>query len=242
MPDAHYELPELAALYDIECGWSEDREFYRLLPGLPSKAVLELGCGTGLIARAMAGDGHDVTGVDPARAMLDVGRQSPNGDRMHWELGFAQHFRLDLCFDLAFMTGHAFQVLLTDEDVNTALDNIHRHLEPGGVFAFETRNPALPWERLFEDSEILQAPDGPVPIDWRVHWRRGEFIRFNTHYQFTDGERISESTLRFLPLDRLSELLVDRGFDIEHVYGNWDRTAFEPERSAEIIFIARAKP
>lgn len=242
MPDAHYELPELAALYDIECGWSEDREFYRLLPGSPPKTVLELGCGTGLIARAMAGDGHDVTGVDPAQAMLDVGRRSPNGDRMQWELGFAQDFRLDRRFDLAFMTGHAFQVLLTDEDVNAALDNIHRHLKPGGVFAFETRNPALAWEHLFEDSEILQAPGGPVTVDWRVHWRRGELIRFNTHYQFADGERISESTLRFLPLDRLSGMLVERGFEIENVYGDWDRSAFEPDRSAEIIFVARTKP
>jgi SAM-dependent methyltransferase len=241
MPDAHYELPELAALYDIECGWSEDREFYRQLPGPSPKSVLELGCGTGLIARRMAGDGHDVTGVDPAQAMLDVGRRSPNGDSVHWQLGFAQDFRLDSRFDLAFMTGHAFQVLLTDEDIAAALDNIHRHLKPGGVFAFETRNLALPWERLFEDSEILEAPDGAVPIDWRVHWREGEFIRFNTHYQFTDGERISESTLRFLPLDRLSDMLVDRGFEIEHVYGDWNRTAFEPERSAEIIIIARTR-
>lgn len=242
MPDAHYELPELAALYDIECGWSEDREFYRLLAGSPPKTVLELGCGTGLVARAMAGDGHDVTGVDPAQAMLDVGRRSSNGDRVRWEKGFAQDFALDRRFDLAFMTGHAFQVLLTDEDIIAALDNIHRHLKPGGIFAFETRNPALPWERLFEESEILDTPNGPVPIAWRVHWRRGEFIHFNTHYQFADRERVSESTLRFLPLKHLSEMLADRGFAIEHVYGNWDRTAFDAAHSAEIIFIARARP
>jgi hypothetical protein len=26
------------------------------------------------------------------------------------------------------------------------------------------------------------------------------------------------------------------------VYGNWDRTPFDPEHSAEIIFIARVRP
>ncbi|MCS0457536.1 MULTISPECIES: hypothetical protein [Rhizobium] len=28
MPDLHYEHPRLAALYDLACGWSEDRDFY----------------------------------------------------------------------------------------------------------------------------------------------------------------------------------------------------------------------
>lgn len=239
MPDAHYELPELAVLYDLSSGWSEDRDFYRRLPGSPPKAVLEVGCGTGLISRALAADGHDVTGVDPAQAMLDVGKASPNGDKVRWVLGYAQDFRLGRHFDTAFMTGHAFQVLLTDEDIHAALVNIWRHLKPGGVFAFETRNPALPWERIFEGREVLQTPNGPVDMEWRVDGRRGELIRFRTHYHLPEGERVSDSTLRFMPLDDLSDMVTGAGLTIEAVYGDWDSTPFVLERSREIILVTR---
>jgi SAM-dependent methyltransferase len=239
MPDAHYELPELAVLYDLNSGWSEDRDFYRRLPGSAPKAVLEVGSGTGLISRAMAGDGHEVTAVDPARAMLDVGLGAPDGEKVRWISGYAQDFRLDRHFDIAFMTGHAFQVLLTDEDVHAALVNIWRHLKPGGIFAFETRNPALAWERIFENSDTLQTPQGPVDVEWRVEARRGELIRFHTHYRLPGGERVSESTLRFLPLDRLSEMVTGAGLTIESVYGDWDSSPFIPEQSCEIIVVAR---
>jgi len=239
MADAHYELRELAALYDIECVWSEDRAFYLKLAGSEPITILEIGCGTGMVARAMAEAGHRVTGIDPAAAMLEVGRTSAFGDRVRWLQGTAQDFSVEERFDLVFMTGHAFQVLLGDDDIRQSLANIRRHLVPGGVFAFETRNPALPWETLFEEADTLATEAGPVPIEWRVLWRRGEFVRFDTHYQLPDGERISESTLRFLPLDRLREFLMEAGFEIQSLYGDWDKSTFDPETSQEIILLAR---
>jgi SAM-dependent methyltransferase len=239
MPDAHYELPELAALYDIESEWSDDRDFYLKLAGTEPIRVLEIGCGTGLVARAMAKAGHDVTGIDPAAAMLAVGRHSQFGDRIRWLKGTAQDFAIETSFDLIFMTGHAFQVLLADDDVSQSLANIRRHLKPGGIFAFETRNPALPWETIFQSAETLQAETGPVPVEWHVLWRRGELVRFDTHYKLPDGERISESTLRFLPLDRLTEFLDDAGLETRCLYGDWDKSPFNAETSREIILVTR---
>lgn len=238
MADAHYELPELAALYDLESGWSDDREFYLALAGSAPIRVLELGAGTGLIARAMAKAGHAVTAVDPAAAMLDVGRRAPFGTDITWIEGTAQDFAAATRFDLAFMTGHAFQVLLEDDDIRQSLANIRRHLVPGGTFAFETRNPALPWETIFQGARTLESNGGPVPVEWRVLWRRGEIVRFDTHYHLADGDRISESTLRFLPLDRLTGFLEEAGFAIDEVFGDWDRTPFDPATSREIIVVA----
>lgn len=238
MADAHYERPELAALYDLESGWSDDREFYLALAGSEAIHVVEVGAGTGLIARAMAKAGHTVTAVDPAPAMLDVGSRAPFGAAITWIEGTAQDFVAQDRFELAFMTGHAFQVLLDDEDIRQALTNIRRHLAPGGIFAFESRNPALPWETIFEGARTLETEGGPVPVEWRVLWRRGEFVRFDTHYHLADGDRISESTLRFLPLDRLIDFLEEAGFAIQTVFGDWDSTPFDPTTSREIIIVA----
>lgn len=238
MADAHYELPELAALYDLESGWSEDRDFYLKLAGNKLIRVLEVGAGTGLIARAMAQAGHRVTAVDPAEAMLEVGRQAPSGAAVTWLQGTAQDFTTNDRFDLAFMTGHAFQVLLEDDDIRQSLANIRYHLAPGGTFAFETRNPALPWETIFQGGRTLASDDGPVPVEWRVLWRHGEIVRFDTHYHLADGDRVSESTLRFLPLDRLEGFLEEAGLVVQAVFGDWDKTPFEPAASREIIILA----
>lgn len=48
MPDLHYEHPDLAEIYDLDSGWSVDRDFYLDLASGSPKQVLDLGCGTGL--------------------------------------------------------------------------------------------------------------------------------------------------------------------------------------------------
>lgn len=45
-------------------------------------------------------------------------------------------------FDAAVMTGHAFQCLLTDDEILETLVEVRRRLAPTGRFLFETRNPA----------------------------------------------------------------------------------------------------
>lgn len=93
--DPHYALPQLAQLYDLSCGWSPDRNFYLSLPANPPQRILDLGCGTGLICRHYAAQGHQVTGVDPAAAMLAVARREPNGQQVNWVKASAQHFHLN---------------------------------------------------------------------------------------------------------------------------------------------------
>jgi hypothetical protein len=50
-------------------------------------------------------------------------------------------------FNLAIITGHAFQVLVGDDELRASLTPIRQALTDGGHFAFETRNPlARAWE------------------------------------------------------------------------------------------------
>src|SRR4249920_1412740 len=43
--------------------------------GLASGTVVDLGCGSGILARRMTDAGYDVLGVDVSAAMLDLARQ-----------------------------------------------------------------------------------------------------------------------------------------------------------------------
>src|SRR5262245_13391441 len=86
--DQHYVDPRLVELYDIENTRGADTDFYLgLAADLNAHTILDLGCGTGLLTRELARDGHVVIGVDPAAAMLAYARRQPRADRVQWVEG-----------------------------------------------------------------------------------------------------------------------------------------------------------
>ncbi len=240
MPDLHYEEPSLAELYDLDSGWSLDRDFYLALAGKAPQRVLDLGCGTGLLCDAYAALGHVVTGVDPARAMLDIARQKPNGDRIDWVQAAAQHFRSPERFDLIIMTGHAFQVFLEDSDVLAVLATMRRHLAPGGLIAFESRNPAIDWPARWNRDADLAAEGHSVRQSRRVSRMANRRIAFDTHYELPGRTLISSSELLFLSRTEIEDHLTTSGLRAEAVYGGWLSEPFDEAVSEEIIVIVRA--
>ncbi len=65
--------------------------------GLDGQQVVDLGTGTGVLARGFARRGCTVTGLDPARAMLDEGRRldAEAGVRVTYRVGRAEDTRLN---------------------------------------------------------------------------------------------------------------------------------------------------
>src|SRR5579859_1448467 len=127
--DQSYANSRLAEVYDLDNPWGEDTDFYLALARQDSCHVLDLGCGTGTLCCALAERGHQVTGVDPAAAMLAVAKCKPHAKRVEWVESSAQSYRSGRRFDLITMTGHAFQVLLTDADALAALETRRGHLK-----------------------------------------------------------------------------------------------------------------
>jgi SAM-dependent methyltransferase len=239
MPDEHYENPKLAAIYDLFSPWSPDRDFYLSLAGEAPCHVLDLGCGTGLLCDAYAARGHIVTGVDPAPAMLAVARQKPHGSAIEWVQAAAQEYRSERRFDLIIMTGHAFQVLLRDEDVLAALTTMRRHLKPSGRAVFESRNPAIDWAAEWNGAEERSHQGIPIRETTEVLTRAGDRVTFEQRYELPDETLISFSELRFLPKQGIEERLAAAGLRVEALFGDWDRSPFDGSSSHEMIFIAR---
>lgn len=240
MPDLHYEHPRLAALYDLDSGWSEDRDFYLALAGEGRKRILDLGCGTGLICNAYAALGHDVTGADPSKAMLDVARRSPQGERIEWVQCFAQDFRSEKRFDLMIMTGHAFQVLLEEDDIRASFAAMREHLAEDGLIVFESRNPDIDWRARWDGGVFDFDIDGVVVRETReVLSVENQRICFDTRYAFPDEVLVSSSELLFLSRDEIERHILAAGLRIEKVLGNWDSAPFDPAHSDEMIFFVR---
>lgn len=244
--DEVFEDSLFASLYDHFNGWDVCDEFYLgLARTLKSGSrVLDLGCGTGLLACRIAEEGFAVTGVDPAEGMLEVARSRPGAERVSWIKGVGQTMQLPQRFDLVYMTGHAFQALLTDEDAVALLRQVHDHLAEDGLLAFDTRNPAqkawLSWTPDRRRS-IVTANHGEVEefFDSKADPETG-IVDLAAHYRFADTGKtiIGRSRIRFVDLDHLKRLLAAAMLAPAIWYGDWDRSPLT-ETSREFIVLAR---
>jgi SAM-dependent methyltransferase len=241
-PCAAYNIPRLAAIYDPINPPTPDYDFYVALAGSAPLTALDMGCGTGRLACALATRGHRVTGADPSPAMLGIARNRPGAKGVTWVEADAATFRSDTRFDLIIMTGHVFQVFLDDREVRTVLANLRRHLAPCGRLAFETRNPEIrEWEGWMpaETQERVSVPAaGKVNVHYDIQKVEGELVTFETHFSFSNGDTdMAPHTLRFMGRDRLAGFLAEAGFGNVTWFGDFDRQPIGPE-SPEIIAIA----
>ena len=239
-----YSDEQAAALYDLLNPWGPSDDFYLGLV-MDANAVLDVGCGTGaLLHRARrAGHAGRLCGVDPDRAMLGLARRRAD---IEWVVGTAASMAFDREFDLATMTGHAFQVLVGDDELRASLTAIRRALADGGRFAFETRNPlARAWASWNPENAVdVVDPSGrPVGISYEVQAVVGDVVTLTETTSDPDGAvlRVDRARLRFLDADTLAGFLADAGFEIEARYGGWLREPLVPA-SPEIITVARARP
>jgi SAM-dependent methyltransferase len=244
MPDRLFSDADLAALYDAMCPRDQRADFDFYLPMImAARAVLDVGCGTGALLHEVRDLGHAgrLVGLDPAAGMLAQALRRSDIDWVQGDLvsaGFAN------AFDLIVMTGHAFQVLVEDDDLRAALAAARRALTPSGRFAFETRNPAArEWERWRPDQAgSVIGPDGATVRMARevVSPFDGRTVSFTHTFTSSawDGPQLSQSTLRFLDAPQLAAFLRGAGLAVEAQFGDWGRTPLA-DSSPEIITIAR---
>lgn len=245
MADRYFTDPYLAAVYDAANPRPRRDDYNFYLPRIMAAGcVMDAGCGSGTLLTEAREAGHTgrLCGVDPAEGMLERARRHTG---IEWILGDLTVARWRAEFDLIVMTGHAFQAIVTDDDIAASLATARRALVHGGAFAFDTRNPAVrAWEAWrAENARTFAGPDGrPVRMTTEVEKTfDGRTVTF-TH-TFTGDHpslpQMSRSTLRFLDAEALADRLTQAGFQIEAQFGDFDGRAAAPD-APEIITIAKA--
>ena len=241
--DQHYVDPRLVALYDRDNPRGADTDFYLgLAADLRARTILDLGCGTGLLTRELAIDGRRVVGIDPATAMLSFARQQPGADRVQWIEGDSAALSTPAA-DLVIMTGNVAQVFLDNTVWAATLHDIHGALRPGGHLAFESRNPdARAWEEWNRGAtyERIDSPFGPLECWLELVDVGNGRVRFEGHNVFTaTGEVVvASSELRFRSLAELTDSLINAGFTVDQVHGDWHHG---PVTSTSRIFVIVAR-
>ena len=103
------------------------------------KMLLDLCCGDGRFAIAMARKGIDVTGVDASPYMLKYARERARKAQVtvHLRHREMQHLDIGAKFDLVTCWFDSMNYLLTKRELDTAFRKVNRVLKNGGLFIFD---------------------------------------------------------------------------------------------------------
>ena len=107
--------------------------------GAEPRSVLDVACGEGSFAVAMAGRGFQVTGVDRSLEMLELARRKAT-EADYWIEVLEQDMRalsLERRFDLATCWFDSLNYLLSMDDLKACCEGVHRALNPGSLFIFD---------------------------------------------------------------------------------------------------------
>jgi len=188
-----------------------DTDFYRRLARQTGGPILEVGCGTGRVAAALAADGHEVVGVDLSAPMLRLAEQRRGALSADVAARLSFHradlATLDLGRDFALIVTPArvFQFMLTSAAQRSALVALRTHLRPNGRLVLDLFDPRL--DLVIPSAEVKK--------------RGGEFIHPRT------GNRVTWTVTGQRP-DPARQLIVeDWTFSEINASGEVLRTATE---------------
>jgi len=237
-----YRDADLVELYDLDNPGGEDHAYYRALADeIDARTIVDLGCGTGLLTRSLAGPGRTVIGIDPSRTMLDYARRRPGGASVAWIHGDASALAPTGVADLAICTGNAVMHLGPQELAST-LASLAGTLRSGGTLSFESRNPAYrEWERWTPEATYGErATSAGYLREWLdvTEVREGRVV-FDAHNVFPDGEdRVYTSVLFFRTALEFQRELALAAFTDTTLAGDWHGAPVD-DRSRIIVFRSR---
>lgn len=169
MPDAIFDHPRLAKVYDAFDGPRDDLAAYLAIAGeLGADRVLDVGCGTGVVALTAARLGARVTGSDLTPKLIERARENSKIMSLDitWDVGDAEALPYkDGEFDaVVSQFGHMFA-----PRPEIAVRELLRVLKPGGTIAFSTWPPELLVGRMFALIGRYSPPPPPgasPPHQW----------------------------------------------------------------------------
>ena len=165
--------------------------------------ILDVGCGDGQIARALAQQGSTVLGVDPTQLHIDIANERGGGPT--YVLGGATKLPAE---DGSMDAVIACLVFEHIDEMDAAVAEVARVLRPGGQFSFFLNHPLLqtPGSGWIDD-HIIDPPE--------QYWRIGPYL--------VEAESVEEVELnvyiRFIhrPLSRYINALISNGLMIERM-------------------------
>jgi SAM-dependent methyltransferase len=224
----------------------------RQLAAVNARRVLDVACGTGQHAIALAQRGYEVTGADLSAGM--VARARENAVQAGIDVRFVVAGFGELAaylggkYDAVLCLGNSLPHVLTEHDLGAMLADFAAVLRPEGMLFVQTRN----FDRVLARRERWMAPQSRREADreWlflRLYDYRGDgALDFHVVTLTREGEgawaqRVESTRLWPWREADLACALGDAGFGEISLFGDMRGAAFEPAESPNLVVVASSR-
>ena len=212
------------AMYQTFVDYDEEYAFYnKLIQEYEASSVLEIGSGTGNLAKRFAANNQNYQGLDYSDDMIAIAKE--RNKNCSFTQGDMRDFQLNNLFDAILITGRSTSYLITNDDINRTFDSIYKNLNDNGVLIFDfidanrfipftKQNPIITHEAKYENVNYIRESH------WDTNNSLENFMLEWTaqYYTFVNGEKqIIEndfSTVRVFTLNEIQLFLYLNNFEI----------------------------
>ena len=202
--------------------------------------VLELGIGTGRYALPLQAKGLAVHGIDASPAMVARLRAKPGGERITVTMGNFADVAVEGSYPLICILFNTFFALTTQDEQVRCLQNVARHLSPGGLFVLEGFVPDLGRYSGGQSLRTVTVGDDWVRIDAALLDPVNQVVSVQQIVLSGEGVRLYPIRLRFVwpaELDLMARLA---GMRLKERWGDWNGTAFSATSARHVSVFVHA--
>ena len=239
----------IAHLYDHYVQVDRDLSFFAEV-ARDARAVLELMAGTGRVSVPLAKATNDLTCVDSSAGMLRGLARKEMRSRPKVVCADVRYLPLPRRFDLVVIPFNSLAELVNEDDRRRVIGEVYRVLTPGGRFVCTLHNPTVRAQSLDSETRVLGTfplpggerlrvtATGSVDITTWIACSSQTYVRTGA-----DDRVVEELTqdVRFALIGRkdFETMAVAEGFEIVSMYGDYDRSPFDRDRSPFMVWELR---
>ncbi len=196
--------------------------------------VLDMPCGVGRHALALAARGHRVTAVDRDAGSLAVARGRPGAEAVRWVQADMRSFRSPPAFDLGLNLFTSLGYFDDPEDDLRVLRSFRDALRPGGRLVVDV----LGLEALllhYQSERVTELPGGRLVVE-QVRPIE-DWARIHARWTLVDGDdvRRGELVLRLFPARVLKGMFLRTGFEDVRCYGGLDGRPYDAQARRLVV-------
>lgn len=202
--------------YDIEFSFYDS-----ILKKNNCNKILEVGCGSGMLARRFLKNGYDYLGLDLSDEMLEIARAEVNTD------SFVQCDMRNLAyyqqFDCVLITGRSIAYLTENQDIIITLAGIHNSLKDNGLLVFDLFEANGIFDNFDDFEQNIEHNDKKIrrisrlKKNLKTGWTYDWYAKYIIEKDGNIDEIDDRTTLRAFTKDEILLFLKLTGFKLKEI-------------------------
>ena len=212
------------AMYQTFVDYDEEYTFYnKLIKENKALSILEIGSGTGNLAKRFNQNNQNYQGLDYSDDMIAIAKQR-NKD-CSFTQGDMRDFKLKESVDAIIITGRSTSYLITNNDVNKTFESVYKNLTKEGIIIFDfidanrfipftKENPIIIHEAVYENVNYIRESHwdtNNLLENFMLEWTAKYYIINNDEQEVLENDF---STVRVFTLNEMQLFLYLNNFEI----------------------------